>query len=106
MIVAIYARTATKEKTYEHTTEHQIDKLKQHCKTNGWSVYNTFSDAGFSGININRPALQEMMAEIKSGKIDKVLISSLDRLSRSMADTSFIINELKTNNVDLEILKG
>ncbi|MCR5305304.1 MAG: recombinase family protein [Oscillospiraceae bacterium] len=45
-----------------------------------------YSDGGFSGKNTERPALQAMLADIRAGKIGRVLVYRLDRISRNLAD--------------------
>lgn len=91
MRVALYARTATPDANF--TTEQQIEELTKYCNNIGWTIYKAYSDNGFSGIDINRPALQEMITDINKGKVDKVLVYSLDRLSRDAS----LLNEINTN---------
>ena len=56
-------------------------------KHRGWSCLETdYSDGGFSGGNTERPALKRLLADIKSGKIDVVVVYKIDRLSRSLLD--------------------
>ena len=53
----------------------------------GWvEVETRYDDGGFSGGNIERPALKRLMADIKAGKIDCVVVYKVDRLSRSLMD--------------------
>jgi len=51
-----------------------------------WQVYKVYSDAGYSGANTNRPALQELLEDIKQRKIDIILAYKIDRLTRSPKD--------------------
>ena len=53
-----------------------------------------FEDAGYSGKNMNRPALQQMLAACRSGSVTHVVVWKLDRLSRSLRDTLTIIEEI------------
>ena len=56
-------------------------------RTNGWQALpESYDDGGWSGGNINRPALQRMMADIRAGLIDIVVVYKIDRLSRSLTD--------------------
>ena len=56
-------------------------------KGNGWvCLPQHYDDGGFSGGNTNRPALQQLLADIKDGKIDMVVVYKIDRLSRSIYD--------------------
>ena len=45
-----------------------------------------YDDGGYSGGNIERPALKQLLADIKAGKIDVVVVYKIDRLSRSICD--------------------
>ena len=54
---------------------------------NGWRlIEKRYDDGGFSGGNTERPALKELLADIKAGKIDVVVVYKIDRLSRSLID--------------------
>ncbi len=50
-----------------------------------------YDDGGFSGGNMNRPALKELFEDIEAGKIDMVVVYKIDRLSRSLFDFSKIV---------------
>ena len=56
-------------------------------KSNGWVCLPMhYDDGGFSGGNMNRPALQKLLDDCEAGLIDIVLVYKLDRLSRSICD--------------------
>lgn len=102
MNVALYPRVSTQEQALNgHSIDEQIERMTKYCESMGWDVYNVYTDAGFSGGNTNRPALQRMIKDIKRGKIDKVLVYKLDRLSRSQKDTLVLIeDEFLANGCD------
>jgi DNA invertase Pin-like site-specific DNA recombinase len=50
-----------------------------------------YDDGGFSGGNMDRPALQELFKDIKSELIDMVVVYKIDRLSRSIFDFAKIV---------------
>lgn len=59
----------------------------QSQRTEGWTLIpEAYEDAGFSGGNMNRPALKRLLSDIKSGKIDMIVVYKIDRLSRSLAN--------------------
>ena len=60
----------------------------------------TFVDNGFSGGNVNRDGFQKMMRKIEQGKISKVIVYRLDRISRSLADFVNILTIFKEYNVE------
>ena len=88
---AIYVRKSTEqglEQEY-NSLDAQRDAATAYIKSqesNGWVVAKEYRDGGFSGGNTNRPALQEMLQDIKAGKIDLVVVYKIDRLSRSLTD--------------------
>lgn len=56
-------------------------------KSNGWvCLPDRYDDGGFSGGNVNRPALKQLMEDCHNGKVDVVVVYKIDRLSRSIAD--------------------
>lgn len=67
-------------------------------KSQGWSDYELYADPGFSGKNLERPAIQKLIKDCEDGKIDTVLVFKLDRLSRSQKDTLYLIEEVFNNN--------
>ena len=58
-----------------------------------------YDDGGYSGGNMNRPALKELFEDIKAGLIDVVVVYKIDRLSRSLFDFSKIVALFEEHNV-------
>ena len=83
---AIYTRVSTDmqaEKEFS-SCEAQEQKIKYFVESqNGFRVFKVYSDGGYTGANINRPALQELLNDIQQKKIDIVLAYKIDRLTRS-----------------------
>lgn len=78
--IVIYARVSTNKQKKD--LENQIDMLKQFCFMNGYTLNGIYSDIA-SGISFeNRTDFFKLLDEIISGKVDKVIISYKDRLSR------------------------
>lgn len=100
--VACYIRVSTLEQANEgYSIGVQTEKLQAYCLAHGWNIVGTYTDPGFSGSNMDRPALNRMMADIKAGHIDIVLVYKLDRLSRSQRDTLYMIEDMfLKNNAD------
>lgn len=91
----IYIRVSTREQAEEgYSIGEQEERLKKYCDAMNWNIGGIFIDPGFSGANINRPALQKMIKEIERGNGNIVLVDKLDRLSRSQYDTLFLINKV------------
>ena len=101
-MIALYSRVSTAEQAREgYSIGEQQERLTAYCKSRGWSDFKHFTDGGFSGGNMNRPALQDMIKAIKQGTVSKVIVYKLDRLSRSQKDTLELLEDVfLPNNVD------
>ena len=73
----------------------QIQACKHYIQSQrgmGWElVVPVYADDGYSGGDINRPALRQLITDMEAGKIDAVVIQRLDRLSRSVKDISDLL---------------
>ena len=99
MGIAIYARKSV-ERENSISCETQLDYCRAMLKPDERKekIYE-FVDNGFSGGNLERDGFREMLELIKRGKISKVLVYRLDRISRSLSDFMSIISEFKNYNV-------
>ena len=69
-------------------------------KANGWVLLpDRYDDGGFSGGNLNRPALKRLMADCEAGKVDIIVVYKIDRLSRSICDFAELSRQLDRMNV-------
>ena len=94
-MVACYARVSSKEQAENnHSIDEQVDRMQKYCDALGWKARKNYIDGGFTGANTNRPALKSLIEDIKQGKVDKVLVYKLDRLSRSQKDTLRLIEDV------------
>src|SRR5918995_2259847 len=89
---AIYTRVST-----DHGLEQEFNSLdaqREACEAyiksqrhEGWRlVASRYDDGGFSGASMDRPALQQLLSDIRAGLIDTVVVYKVDRLTRSLAD--------------------
>jgi site-specific DNA recombinase len=66
----------------------------------GWTLLRAkYDDGGFSGGNTDRPALQRLLADVRAGKIDVIVVYKVDRLTRSRADFAKLVELFDTHNV-------
>jgi DNA invertase Pin-like site-specific DNA recombinase len=66
----------------------------------GWTALPTlYDDGGFSGGNMQRPALQRLLADIGDGRIDVVVVYKVDRLTRSLTDFARIVEAFDAKEV-------
>lgn len=98
--VAIYIRVSTMEQAQEgYSIPAQREKLLLYCKAKDWLVKDIFVDGGYSGGNLDRPALNNLLSSLND--VDLVLVYRLDRLSRSQKDTLYLIeDQFLAHNVD------
>ena len=101
-MIGLYARVSTQEQAKEgYSIDEQIDRLKKYSEAMGWKEYKLYVDAGYSGGNIFRPELQNIIKDAKEGKLEKIVVYKLDRLSRSQKDTLLLIEDVfLANNCD------
>lgn len=89
---AIYTRKSTEEGLDKefNSLEAQREACESYIKSQmheGWKLIPTvYDDGGYTGGNMDRPALQALMADIKAGKVDVIVVYKVDRLSRSLND--------------------
>ena len=99
---AIYTRVSTDlqaEKEFS-SCEAQEEKIRSFVKSqDNWQIYKVYSDAGYTGANTNRPALQELLEDIKQGKIEIILAYKIDRLTRSPKDFYQLVEIFEKYNV-------
>lgn len=96
-----YVRVSTYNQLENYSIEEQTARLKAYCAARGWVLADIYIDGGFSGGNLNRPALQKMLSDIQKNSIDAVIVYKLDRLSRSQKDTLTLIEDhLLANGCD------
>ena len=83
--VGIYVRLSNEDARAGESVsiENQKLMLTKHVKEMGWELKEVYVDDGFSGTNQNRPAFQRMMADVKQGFINTILIKDLSRLGRN-----------------------
>jgi DNA invertase Pin-like site-specific DNA recombinase len=97
---AIYTRKSTEEGLEQ--AFNSLDAQREACAAyilsqahEGWELVNEhYDDGGWSGGNMARPALQQLLADVASGKVDVIVVYKVDRLTRSLADFARIVEAL------------
>ena len=99
MAIALYARKSV-ERENSISCETQLEYCRSMLKPDERKekIYE-FVDNGYSGGNLNRDGFREMMLLIERGKISKVIVYRLDRISRSLVDFVSIMEQFKRHNV-------
>lgn len=102
---AIYTRKSTEEGLEQafntlHAQREAGEAYIASQKTQGWvCLPDKYDDGGFTGANMERPALRRLMADIEAGKVDCVVVYKVDRLSRSLADFARIMETFESKGV-------
>lgn len=95
---AIYVRKST-EKGLElefNSLHNQEDSCRSYILSqafNNWEYFKTYTDGGISGGTMERPALKQMLEDIRKGLIQTVVVYKVDRLSRSIMDFHNMMKE-------------
>ncbi|MEW6087130.1 MAG: recombinase family protein [bacterium] len=100
---AIYTRVSTDNQAEVefNSCEAQEAKIKSFIASQeNMELFKVYSDAGWTGANINRPALSELLNDIKQNKINLVVSYKIDRLTRSPKDFYQLIELFDKHGVD------
>ena len=79
--IIVYIRGVRDNSIYK-----QKQEIENYCKRHNINFQNVYIDDGYSGTTMDRPEIKKIIEDIKNNKIDKILISSVDRISRNMSD--------------------
>jgi site-specific DNA recombinase len=102
---AIYTRKSTEEGLEQefNSLDAQRESGENYIKAQvneGWECLpDRYDDGGFSGGNMDRPALKRLMADIEAGKVDSVVVYKVDRLSRSLLDFAKMVETFDRHQV-------
>src|SRR5882672_4472380 len=89
---AIYTRKSTDEGLDRdfNSLDNQRERAEDYIRSQrheGWEALpDRYDDGGFSGGNLDRPALKRLLEEIRAGKVQRIIVYKIDRLSRSLLD--------------------
>src|SRR5438128_2292760 len=102
---AIYTRKSSEEGLEQefnslHAQREACEAFIKSQRHEGWSCLpQAYDDGGRSGGNLERPALQQLLADIREGKVDVVVVYKIDRLTRSLADFAKIVEVFDAKGV-------
>ena len=97
---AIYTRKSSEDGLEQEFNS--LDAQREACaayiasqKHEGWVLLpEHYDDGGLSGGSLERPALQRLLQDIADGRVDQIVVYKIDRLTRSLADFSKIVDTL------------
>src|SRR5260370_29510093 len=102
---AIYTRKST-----EHNLDlafNSLDAQREACEAyvksqahEGWRLLRErYDDGGLAGASLERPALQQLLAEVRQGSVDVIVVYKVDRLTRSLADFAKLVETFDEHGV-------
>ena len=99
-VAGVYIRVSTEDQAREgFSLGEQEEKLLQLCKFKELEVYKVYKDAGISAKDMeHRPQFQEMLKDMKEGKLNYIVAYKLDRITRSVRDLEELISVLEQYN--------
>ena len=109
--VAIYCRVDHGSSEYGQVAiDCQRKQLERYAKLNGLTVTNCYADCGFTGNDLERPALKKLLRDHAQGMFSTVLVVDIDRLYRGsildFPDWSFKIKPVNRQTVKREQLQA
>src|SRR5215831_731448 len=103
---AFYARVSSEQQATAHTIESQTTALSERARSDGFPVppERQFTDAGYSGATLIRPAMDKLRDLAAVGGIDRIYVHSPDRLARNYAYQVLLMDEWRRAAVEVVFL--
>lgn len=103
MRAALYARVSTELQEKEQTIQSQLAAITRYAETHSFitSPALTYADEGFSGSQLERPALDELRDHAREGRFEVVVVLCPDRLARRYAYQVLLLEELRREGIEV-----
>lgn len=103
VIAGLYPRVSTDDQVREgFSLDEQEKEMKKLCMYKNYQIYKVYHEEGVSAKNMNRPKFQEMIQDLKDGKINRIIVYKLDRLTRSIQDLEVICKLIEKYHCSLD----
>lgn len=104
--VALYARVSTLNQVHQQTIDQQLDRLRTHLQTQGLALDDRliFRDDGHSGARLSRPGLDGLRDAARERVVDRVVMTSPDRLARNYVHQVLLLEEFERQGCQVEFL--
>ena len=103
-LTAYYFRAAHKTDTLY--LDNQMQKLLYHASQNGIAAFALYVDNGYNGLNFERPAFSLMQQDMNNRRLERIVVTSLDRISRDSSDVIAFADCAAGMGVSLEAVNG
>ena len=90
-----YVRVSTEEQSQQGVSlSNQVQKIQAYCMAKDWEMTVVIRDEGYSGKDLNRPGVQEIIKGCCKRAFDVVVTMKLDRLTRSVKDLGYLVEDV------------
>lgn len=93
--IALYGRVSTSDQNVET----QMEALRTYCGRMGYEVAGEYIDNGFSGKDDRRPEFERLLANMRQGRLDIIVVYKLDRIGRSVVHLLNLFDEFKNRGI-------
>jgi DNA invertase Pin-like site-specific DNA recombinase len=94
-----YCRISTEEQSQQGVSlSNQAQKIQAYCTAKDWEITAVIRDEGYSGKDLNRPGIQEIIKGCRKRAFDVVVTLKLDRLTRSVKDLGYLVEDVFNKN--------
>ena len=95
MWTALYARVSTDEQAQQgFSIESQKERLAAFCRSQGFTECEFYIDDGYSGTSLQRPAMDQLLKDIRARLVKTVVVYRLDRLGRRQKDVLHLLEDV------------
>ena len=103
-LTAYYFRAALQTDTLY--LDNQMQRLLYHASQNGIAAFALYADNGYKGLKFDRPAFYLMQQDMRNGRLEKIIVASLDRISRNCLDVIAFADCAAGLGVSIEAING
>lgn len=93
--IAVYCRVSTDEQAEQNISiPAQQSRITSYCHAKNWQIVDYYIDEGYSGKNLDRPAMKKLITDAQNKKFDIVAVWKLDRISRRQQHVLYLIEDV------------
>ena len=104
LAAAIYARQSRVRDVAYSSCQSQIDMCRELAASRDWSITQVYSDEGHSSETLDRPQMSRLIASIETGDVRRLVVYSLDRLTRRMLHFQELLKLFERHSVTLAVV--
>ena len=104
LVAAIYARQSRVRDVAYSSCQSQIDMCRELAASKDWSITQVYSDEGYSSETLDRPQMWQLIAAIEMGDVRRLVVYSLDRLTRRMLHFQELLKLFERHSVTLAVV--